>query len=145
MSICIKETKQNREAIDRFKEEVLGCDGLERPAIVCDLNKLVGLWATGYNRIRGMEMDSCFSFTHEQRTELHEILNDIISIGCDLLLILHYAEDAIGERIAGDLDFDFEQINRDVTNSLRALKLSRSAYSQSIESIEENLFTADAA
>jgi len=125
--------------LGRLKETALGSENPNWDDIVVMVKSIVGQWADLYNKVRAVELHRSFDLGSEERASHLRVLENLILGGCDLLLLVHFVEDKADPRR------DLSDINTDLTNALRALKLSRSAFSHSIESLELKSFLPDAA
>ncbi|MES2659638.1 MAG: hypothetical protein V4689_13555 [Verrucomicrobiota bacterium] len=129
MNSCIAEDIQQVK-LGKLKEKVLVHDRTNWDEIIALVKSAVGAWANSYNQLRSSQLVAEFKISKDKQDEHLQIIEETILIGCDLLLLVHYVEDK------SDPKRDLSEINSDLTNALRALKLSRSAFSHPVDERE---------
>ena len=132
-------SKIDRASLVKLKERALGCEHPNWDDIISLVKSVVGNWAKLYNSIRQFEMEKCLEFSPAERAEHLSCIEASIDVGCDLLLLVHYVEDK------SDPKRDLSDLNTDITHALRALKLSRSSFSEDVSDVELPSFKPNAA
>lgn len=123
--------------IREFKQDVV----IHREIKWCDIREqledILGQWAGDYDRLVQVGFENGFSFEDSSdRKAHHEAISELLNVGCDLLLIIHLVEDGSEPPIV------LREMERSLTNALRALKIAKSAYSRSTQGLHSHSLTA---
>jgi len=123
--------------IREFKQDVVIQKEIKWADVRETLEEVVGYWACEYDRLVQIGFEEGFCFIESSDRKAHcEATSELLDVGCDLLLIIHLVEDGSEPPVV------LKEMERSLTNALRALKIAKSAYSRSTEGLHSSALSA---